>query len=378
MTSTDWLVTGVMIASGIAASLHVGKVPPALPGVARRSRPRARPAGWVASIFNLMGATLGVASGLVADRIGAPPRPRRRPRLPRRRIDLGRHRRFGRRPARDPRNRRTRPCSPSPSPPPDHRRRHGPARPRARTRRMEHLLPTGMAIGMLSAPFVLPGFGWRGLWLLHAGVGAAVLLIVPGRHPENIRAPERAPRHRRRGVAPPRPVAARRRVRLLHDPVLRGGDLATDVPRGIARQHAGGGGARRCARGRRQRARLSGRRLAASPRGRPLEAARRRLPRHGSVRGRGLLGIRPTRDQGRVRDGLQRGRRPAARRHPRRRLRPCAEPRPRRHRQRIHRAGLTTPASSPVRRSSQCSWPPWELGRGLDPRRRLRPRRPRR
>ena len=39
-------------------------------------------------------------------------------------------------------------------------------------------MPAGMAIAMLSAPLVLPGLGWRGMWLLHAGVTVAVLVIV--------------------------------------------------------------------------------------------------------------------------------------------------------------------------------------------------------
>ena len=39
-------------------------------------------------------------------------------------------------------------------------------------------MPAGMAIAMLSAPLVLPGLGWRGLWLVHAGLTAAVLVVV--------------------------------------------------------------------------------------------------------------------------------------------------------------------------------------------------------
>ena len=260
-----------MIASGVAASLHVGKVPPALPALRDELGLGLVPAGWVASIFNLMGATLGVASGLVADRIGA------------RRVlaaglvfliagsILGRHRRFGRRPARDPCDRGPSACSPSPSPPPGSSSPPRPPRDHGLALGAWSIyLPTGMAIGMLSAPFVLPGFGWRGLWLLHAGAGAAVLLIVLAAT-RGISAPPECPARRvgTEGVAPPWPVAARRRVRLLHDPVLRGGDLAADVPRGIARQHARGSGACRRARRRRQRHRQPRRRMAASPQGPP-------------------------------------------------------------------------------------------------------------
>ena len=39
-------------------------------------------------------------------------------------------------------------------------------------------MPAGMAIAMASAPLVLPWTGWRGLWLLHAGLTAVVLVIV--------------------------------------------------------------------------------------------------------------------------------------------------------------------------------------------------------
>ena len=70
-TATRWFVVGVMIASGVAAALHVGKVPPALPAVREELGLGLVPAGWVASIFNLIGAALGVASGLAADRLGA-------------------------------------------------------------------------------------------------------------------------------------------------------------------------------------------------------------------------------------------------------------------------------------------------------------------
>ena len=39
-------------------------------------------------------------------------------------------------------------------------------------------MPAGMAIAMLSAPLVLPGLGWRGLWLVHAGLTGTVLVVV--------------------------------------------------------------------------------------------------------------------------------------------------------------------------------------------------------
>ena len=178
MATTRWLVTGVMIASGVAASLHVGKVPPALPALRDELGLGLVPAGWVASIFNLMGATLGVASGLVADRIGA------RRVLAAGLVFLIAGSIWGATADSGAALLVTRVIEGlglltvavsapriivTATAPRDHGLALG---------AWSIYLPTGMAIGMLSAPFVLPGFGWRGLWLLHAGAGAAVLLIV--------------------------------------------------------------------------------------------------------------------------------------------------------------------------------------------------------
>ena len=178
MAATRWLVTGVMIASGIAASLHVGKVPPALPALRDELGLGLVPAGWVASIFNLMGATLGVASGLVADRIGA------RRVLAAGLVFLAAGSIWGAATDSGTALLVTRVIEGlglltvavsapriivAATAPRDHGLALG---------AWSIYLPTGMAIGMLSAPSMLPGFGWRGLWLLHAGVAAAVLLIA--------------------------------------------------------------------------------------------------------------------------------------------------------------------------------------------------------
>ena len=178
MATTRWLVTGVVIASGVAASLHVGKVPPALPALRDDLGLGLVPAGWVASIFNLMGATLGVASGLVADRIGA------RRVLAAGLVCLVAGSAWGAAADSGAALLVTRVIEGlglltvavsapriivAAAAPRDHGLALG---------AWSIYLPTGMTIGMLSAPFVLPGFGWRGLWLLHAGVAAAVLLIA--------------------------------------------------------------------------------------------------------------------------------------------------------------------------------------------------------
>ena len=176
--TTRWLVVGAMIASGVAASLHVGKVPPALPALREELELGLVPAGWIASIFNLIGATLGIASGLIADRLGA------------RRViaagllfliagsiwgaavDSGSALLAARVlsglglvtvAVSAPR------IIVATAPPRDHGLALG---------AWSIYMPSGMAIAMLSAPFVLPAVGWRGLWLLLAGVTAIVLVVV--------------------------------------------------------------------------------------------------------------------------------------------------------------------------------------------------------
>ena len=177
-TATRWLVVCIMIASGVAASLHVGKVPPALPALREELDLGLVAAGWVASIFNLVGATLGIASGLAADRLGA-----RRvlaaglvfltagsiwgaaiesgAALLASRILSG----LGLVTVAVSAPRIIVAVAPS--------REHGLA-----LGAWSIYMPTGMAIAMLSAPFVMPGIGWRGLWLLLAGITAIVLLVV--------------------------------------------------------------------------------------------------------------------------------------------------------------------------------------------------------
>ena len=178
MATTRWIVVGAMIASGIAASLHVGKVPPALPALRDELDLGLVAAGWVASIFNLIGATLGIASGLAADRLGA------RRVLAAGLVCLTAGSIWGAAVESGTALLATRVLSGlglvtvavsapriivAVAPPRDHGLALG---------AWSIYMPAGMAIAMLSAPFVLPGIGWRGLWLLHAGLTAIVLLIV--------------------------------------------------------------------------------------------------------------------------------------------------------------------------------------------------------
>ena len=176
--ATRWLVVSAMIASGIAASLHVGKVPPAIPALREELELGLVAAGWVASIFNLIGATLGIASGLAADRLGA------RRVLAAGLVFLTAGSLWGATVDSGTALLATRVLSGlglvtvavaapgiivAVSPPRDHGLALG---------AWSIYMPTGMAIAMLSAPMVLPELGWRGLWLIHAGATAVVLASV--------------------------------------------------------------------------------------------------------------------------------------------------------------------------------------------------------
>ena len=59
-----------MIASGIVAAFHVGKMPPALPSVRADLDATLRQGGWLLSVINLMTAVGGMAIALTADRFG--------------------------------------------------------------------------------------------------------------------------------------------------------------------------------------------------------------------------------------------------------------------------------------------------------------------
>ncbi len=66
--STDWIVVYLSIAAGIVAALQIGKVPPAIPALQLELRLSLVQVGWLASIFNVIGAVGGVLIGGLADR----------------------------------------------------------------------------------------------------------------------------------------------------------------------------------------------------------------------------------------------------------------------------------------------------------------------
>jgi MFS family permease len=67
---TDWTLVGLLVASGIVAAFHVGKMPPALPAVRADLGATLRQGGWLLSVINLMTAVGGMAIALTADRFG--------------------------------------------------------------------------------------------------------------------------------------------------------------------------------------------------------------------------------------------------------------------------------------------------------------------
>lgn len=66
---TDWRVMIVATLAGIVAAMQLGKVPPVIPAIQQDLGVSLVMAGWIVSVFNLMAATLAVAMGLLADRV---------------------------------------------------------------------------------------------------------------------------------------------------------------------------------------------------------------------------------------------------------------------------------------------------------------------
>lgn len=69
-TATRWLVVSAVIFAGIAGAFQVGKAPVALPELRTALGLGLVSAGWVVSMFNLLGAVVGALVGALADQIG--------------------------------------------------------------------------------------------------------------------------------------------------------------------------------------------------------------------------------------------------------------------------------------------------------------------
>ena len=70
-TSTSWARVGVLVAAGVFAAFHIGKVPGQLVALTRELQLSLTQAGALVALFNLIAALFGVALGLLVDRIGA-------------------------------------------------------------------------------------------------------------------------------------------------------------------------------------------------------------------------------------------------------------------------------------------------------------------
>jgi len=70
LDTTRWTYVGLLLACGIAASMQVGKVPPALGFIQRDLHLGLVAGAWVISMFSVVGATLGCLTGSMVDRMG--------------------------------------------------------------------------------------------------------------------------------------------------------------------------------------------------------------------------------------------------------------------------------------------------------------------
>ena len=69
-SKNSWSLVLLIIATGIAAALFIGKAPPSLPHIREELGISLFTAGWVASVFHILGAVFGLFAGLLADRLG--------------------------------------------------------------------------------------------------------------------------------------------------------------------------------------------------------------------------------------------------------------------------------------------------------------------
>ncbi len=68
--TTDWKLIGLAVGAGMIAASHVGKLPPALPGMRAELDMGLVVGGWVVSAFSVTGMVAGLLAGTLADRIG--------------------------------------------------------------------------------------------------------------------------------------------------------------------------------------------------------------------------------------------------------------------------------------------------------------------
>jgi DHA1 family inner membrane transport protein len=67
---TDWPRAALLLLCGVFAATQIGKLPPAIPALREQFGASLVQLGWIASIFNLVAASIGLLLGLLADRAG--------------------------------------------------------------------------------------------------------------------------------------------------------------------------------------------------------------------------------------------------------------------------------------------------------------------
>ena len=67
---TNWRAVWAVYAAGLAAGAHLTKVPPALPALREELGLTLVEAGFIATMFNVMGMTVGMLAGVLCDRFG--------------------------------------------------------------------------------------------------------------------------------------------------------------------------------------------------------------------------------------------------------------------------------------------------------------------
>src|SRR5688572_10614197 len=68
--SSNWRAVWAVFAAGLAAGAHLTKVPPALPALREELGLTLVESGFIATMFNVMGMTVGMLAGVLCDRFG--------------------------------------------------------------------------------------------------------------------------------------------------------------------------------------------------------------------------------------------------------------------------------------------------------------------
>src|SRR5688572_31966541 len=68
--STNWRAVWAVFAAGLAAGAHLTKVPPALPALRAELGLTLVESSFIATMFNVMGMTMGMLAGVLCDRLG--------------------------------------------------------------------------------------------------------------------------------------------------------------------------------------------------------------------------------------------------------------------------------------------------------------------